>query len=237
MIEEGFVLIAMSEVPDKTSWMPLTCVKDSRKFVCLEKCDKRFQRFLGGDFTMVDYIRDLRNLAVDRLLKKAETEKSAGYKDTDTGDDGHPLKRPRKEVFDDIDSWTTVSIDTSEGVKFINVLCSVNDRYNVWVELSNDNMNLLVMKPASSGARPAAVQQVDVPTVNEAHVTWMASRTCLRTRWYDSKKGRWATRSVKVEHGEDFQSRVDEQARQLEELYLANHTHPPQVRAAALGGA
>ena len=58
-------------------------------------------------------------------------------------------KRPRKEMLDDINKVCVVKVKTAEQpeVHEVRVLASWNPRGKLQIELTNDNLNILLLKP------------------------------------------------------------------------------------------
>ncbi len=230
---EELVFISWQEAPTKTSWTPMTTIKGGKKFVLLDVTDKRFQRYCQNSFAMVDHITFQRNVAVNQLMRKVEIKDEVAASSAA----GPPvLKRARREIYDDIDEWTTVQLDTESGPKFMNVLTAAQARDKLWVELSAENMTLLNAQPASPTSEPEHV----VPNVSEPHVKWIPSRQQLRIVWWDAAAQEEKSKSPTIKQGDDFQERIDQTARELEEQYMAKHSARPRgsrPRRASSGGA
>ena len=101
------------------------------------------------------------------------------------------LSRPRRELIDRIPRVLEISVVTRNGVEAtVNVLPSWREKAVLQIELTNENMDLLLEDP------PAASAPAFTPKISQPDVVWVGCRNHVRCTYWDSKKG----------HGESNQS-------------------------------
>ena len=103
------------------------------------------------------------------------------------------LNRPRRELIDRIPRVLEISVVTRNGVEAtVNVLPSWREKGVLQIELTKENMDLLLEDP------PAASAQF-VPSIIHPDVTWVAGRNHVRCTYWHSKKKTWKIKSKLIE--------------------------------------
>ena len=178
----------------------------------------RCQKFLKKKKGMVNHIIELRNEKVKELMKalpRAE-DPNDNYASSDAA-----TNRPRREMIDQISRVITVDVVTTTGMaSSVNLLPTWREREVLAIELTEENLDLLLEDPPA-GSAPWS------PEINEPDVTWLPRRRELRCQYYDSLKGRRVTKSMQVDFGhcltdEDKQEQVDKVARELQRYFDEN---------------
>ena len=103
---------------------------------------------------------------------------------------GRLQKHPKKELIDKIPKTIEVKVETRNGVQHtVRVVPSWRERSVLQLELTHDNLNLLLEEP-----RPEATPRVFTPRIEEPDVTWVKDRNHVRCTYWNSKKRKWLKR-------------------------------------------
>ena len=206
-------IVEAKRVNDEREVLPV-----ERHFVPVQTGVYRCQKFLKNRKGMVNHIIELRNEKVKELMKalpRAE-DPNDSYASSDAA-----TNRPRREMIDQISNVITVDVVTTTGMaSSVNLLPTWREREVLAIELTEENLDLLLEDPPA-GSAPWS------PEINEPDVTWLPRRRELRCQYYDSLKGRRVTKSMQVDFGhcltdEDKQEQVDKVARELQRYFDEN---------------
>lgn len=132
------------------------------------------------------------------------------------------LTRPRRELIDRIPRVLELSVVTRNGVEAtVNVLPSWREKGVLQIELSKENMDLLLEDPPAASAP-------FTPRLNQPAVSWVGGRNHVRCSYWDSKKKAWKIKSKLIEFDsetdeEQQQEIIDREAEALQEFFVAHH--------------
>ena len=132
------------------------------------------------------------------------------------------MNRPRRELIDRIPRVLELSVVTRNGFEAtVSVLPSWREKGVLQIELTKENMDLLLESPP---AAPAPF----TPKITQPDVTWVRFRNQVRCSYWDSKKRGWRTKSELIEFEPDMaeaqmQSIVDREAAAMQEFFLTRH--------------
>lgn len=143
----------LGECP-KGGWAVNTSQVEGRRFVVVDKLDAKLAKMLGSEWRMVDELTRLRNEATEEAMKATRAAQVVPdpLARLDGGLQQMIAKRPRKEMFDDINNKVlVVKVRTEEGPENheVRILASWNHRCKLQVEMTDDNLNLLLLTPMS----------------------------------------------------------------------------------------
>ena len=130
---------------------------------------------------------------------------------------GRMPTRPKRELIDQIDPVINVEVETKNGVQAtVNVIPSWRDKGALQIELTQENMDLLLEDPPAVSA-PFNPNLEDYP-----NVTWISARSHLRIRWWDSKHQKWRIGSQFVnleEHDGEEENITTQQFENYDDAY------------------
>ena len=178
------------------SWILYPEIVAGKRFIDVYTREYRCRNYLGCRFAMVRCLKRQRDATVNKAMHGLASEEDPNSLETmnSTG----PLGRPRRELVDRIPQVLEISAETRNGVAAtVNVLPTWRERGVLRIELTKENLDLLLEEP------PAASAQ-SVPDVNQPNVTWVAGRNSLRCNYFDSKKKAWRTKSKLMEFDTDM---------------------------------
>ena len=93
------------------------------------------------------------------------------------------LNRPRRELIDRIPRVLEITVVTRSGVEAtVNVLPSWREKCVLQIELTKENMDLLLEEPPAASAP-------FTPTISQTDVVWLSHRNHVRCTYWESKKG------------------------------------------------
>ena len=133
-----------------------------------------------------------------------------------------PITRPRRDLIDRIPKVLEISVGTRNGVEAtVKVLPSWREKGVLQIELTQENMDLLLEDP------PAASAQF-VPSIIHPDVTWVAGRNHVRCQYWNSQKKSWKIKSKLIEfdpHSDTdaMQELVDREAEAMQRFFLDHH--------------
>jgi hypothetical protein len=198
-------------------WIAHVVSRDGKEFIALDKTDTKFGKFVSQNFAMTDAIVKARNRATNMLMKRAE----AAFDPMGEVQEAKALKRPRKEMLDEIDDAIEVAVQVLGGEeRTLLVMTACGLRHKLHIELSEENLLLLREKPACHD--PATFR----PDIQEANVGWMDSRHAVYCRYFDSCDRKWHLKIMKVDLADDMQARVDKMAKVCQSFFDLHHTEP-----------
>ena len=140
--------------------------------------------------------------------------------------------RPKRELIDQIASIIDIEVCTRNGVQAtVSVIPSWRNNKSLQIELSQENMDLLLEEPPDDPApfNPAAAVSARYPNVH-----WVTLRNAVRCTWYDSKKNKptIASRNVEFEPDADNEEKLSvvmAVAKRLQRFYEAHHNHEDNI--------
>ena len=222
-IRREFVVISSDTDPSiKGSWVAKVVDRDGVQFVAPCRSDHKCVKLLSNEFGMVSELKRLRNEKITKIMQDLEREgddMADAEEDAECG--GPRLKRPRKQLVDDISEIIEVDVqDVYEHWHIVKVLRAADERALLYLELTDDNMNLL-----KTGPMPRD-QQVFRPNIDDENIQWVSSRNSLRLGYFDLHSQKWKQKSMKIKYSSDYsemQDLVDKTVRVLQTFYEQHH--------------
>ena len=203
------------------SWVAQPEEIDGRRFVHLMSYDPRCRAFFNYNFDMVNHIKSLRDRKVMELMLASSVQ------DEDPNEPNPVAQttptRPKRELIDLIPKIIDIEVETRTGVQAtVSVISTWKSRMTLQIELSEDNLDLLLEEPP-------AVSAPFIPNLAEfPHTSWVGFRKCVRTSYWDSKQGVWKIKSqiVNFENDdtiEEKEAAVFAAAAALQEFFNRHH--------------
>ena len=160
---------------------------DGVKCITLDKRDNRVSRFLGGDFSMVQYLISQRNIAM--AAKVADEEESDPLQRIASCEVTPPTsKRQRMEVQALADTkWLTVKVGDDD----VRLLGTADSRAMLTVELNTSNLGLLLQSP------PACLNSLQ-PNLKYTHLRWLPNPGFVWGWYHDNTDKQWKRRTRKM---------------------------------------
>ena len=203
----------------RIGWLATVVSRDDKKFISADKADTKFAKFVSQDFDMTDAIICARNRATDVLMRRAEAARDPMSEMAEVA----TLKRSRKEMLDEIDAAIQITVKLASGGEHtLWVLTACSSRHKLCIELTEENVAVLLKSPADADVEPDKAQ----PDVNEANVRWMASRHAVYCRYYDGAAKKWRVKIMRVDGASGGQRGVDKMATVCQSFYDLHHTDP-----------
>ena len=163
------------------SWILAPDVVDGRRFVDIYTRDYRCQKYFDGNYVMVNHIKKIRD------AKAAEAMRGLSHSEEDPTDLNNirpegTLNRPRRELIDRIPRVLEITVVTRNGVEAtVNVLPSWREKGVLQIELTKENMDLLLEDPPAASAP-------FTPKISQTDVVWLSHRNHVRCTYWESKK-------------------------------------------------
>ena len=154
---------------------------------------------MDKNFQMVEHIKNTRNENVHELMLAMTLEDDPNEKHAQT--DG-TVSMPKRELIDRLLKILTIDVATTSMVASVDVLPSWRTKGVLQIEITQPNLDLLLEEPP---AEPAPF----TPTIGPENVYWIASRSMVQCKWWDSKKSKKRFKSILVE----FTSDMEEEAK------------------------
>ena len=197
-------------------WFPTVEERSGRQFMTIVSGEYRFKKFIDNKMDMFDAIVKARSEAVEEALLNKFGESA------DPSMDRSLPNRRRAEMIDEIEDVLHASVQTDDGTNHkIYVLKPATDGSKLSIELTNENVDLLLMKP-----KDAKVTNY-VPSIGYENVKWCGARSSVYCKYYDADKTRTIRKSFPVTPSEDesvYQERVDSMAKLCNDFYQEKHT-------------
>ena len=154
-------------------------------------CKKSYycKKYVGNVFAMVEHMKDLRNKRVHELMVLLSADEDPNQENVHA--DG-TLSMPKRELFDRLPEILTINVTTMSMVATVNVLPAVRSKNVLFMEITQLNLDLLLEEPP-------AVPAPFTPTIRPENVYWIASRSMVQCKWWDSKKSKKRFKSMQVE--------------------------------------
>ena len=214
--------------PLHLAWIVNPEIVEGRRFVEIYANDYRCRTYFQGKFAMVNHIKDIRNQKAVQLMQALAKEEDLN----ETNVAARMPDRPKRELIDQIASIIDIEVCTRNGVQAtVSVIPSWRNNKSLQIELSQENMDLLLEEPPDEPApfNPAAAVSARYPNVH-----WLTHRNAVRCTWYDSKKKKSTTTSNNVEFepdadNEEKLSVVVAVAKRLQRFYEAHHNHEDNI--------
>ena len=171
------------------AWIIKPTVVDGINFGNIYNGNWYCSKYVGGEFAMVDHIRELRNKRVHELMQQLNAEEDPNQ---ETILDGAPLIIPKRELFEQIPKIITVNVKTNSMEVDVKVLADWRKNGVLKLELTNTNLDLLLEQPA---ALPPWT-----PVFDQPDVCWRPSATSVCCLYWDSMKSkyRWKAMGVNI---------------------------------------
>ena len=214
--------------PLHMAWIVKPEIIEGRRFVEIYANDSRCRAYFQKKIAMVNHIKALRDRkAVELMLALAKEEDL-----NETNVAARMPDRPKRELIDQIASIIDIEVCTRNGVQAtVSVIPSWRNNKSLQIELSQENMDLLLEEPPDEPApfNPAAEVAARYPNVH-----WLTHRNAVRCTWYDSKKKKQTTTSRNVEFepdadNEEKLSIVMAVAKRLQKFYEKHHNHEDSI--------
>ena len=197
----------------------------AKPFAAIYTGDYRAQTYFNGHFTMVNQIKKLRDAKSVELMHGLDTEENnPNGSDSNHRPEGS-LRAPKRELIDKIPRVLELEVATSNGWEAtVNVLSSRRGKSVLQIELTNENIDLLLEGPPTESVQFTPT----ICGVNCPDVTWYSPRNHLRCTYWNSKKQTWTIKSKLIEFDanesdEQRQELVDKEANALQAFFVAHH--------------
>jgi hypothetical protein len=215
-IDHEAVLVVGGRLGDTMSkgWLTNVVTEEGGRFVTADKSDGRFSKLINDDFSMVDEVTRLRNLATEAMMMASCSTVSDPMADTM---ETLP-KRPRRELFDDIGKTVVVAVSTASGTCQMRVMASCNPRAKLQFELTDTNINIFVQQPVDDTSEC-------MPTVHEDDVRWLQYRHGVTCRYFDGDK--YKVKTMAVARGPGVQERATQMASVMQSFYKQHNNNEP----------
>ena len=180
--------------------------------------------YVGGDFAMVDYMRDVRNAKVQELMQALSAAADPNEENALT--DG-PLTMPKRELFDSLPEVISINVRTmSSMVAQVNVLPDWRIKGVLKIEITKTNLDLLLEEPSADVAPWT-------PTIGQPDVRWRAHSNTVYCLYWDTRKSRKRLKSKYVDirklTDEDKSVAVNNAAVAIQAFYQAHHDQPANM--------
>jgi len=147
--------------------LEIKMIENKRAFV-VDRRDSRMSRFLGGDFSMVDFIISERNRKVSEQACEGEMLDPMAHQ---TDVPRPSTKRQRLELVNGADTkWVPLLIEAQQ----INVLATWDTRNQLCMESTTENLEMLLMSPSESSV---------FPLMKHVNVHWYAPNSKIWSWW------------------------------------------------------
>ena len=148
-------------------------------FVIVDRKAYKFKAFLGDDWAMVNHLKGIRNAKVAQFMKERL------HKDDILADES------LIGLFDDIDEVITLATQVGGEEKKINVLSDWRDQGQLNIELTAENLELLLLKPDVETSQSAKIVPTSTPGIKfDRHkgVVFASFKKGSKKRKYMSEK-------------------------------------------------
>ena len=209
------------DLPNNNTWVAQPENVEGRRFVHVMSYDGRCRTFFSKNFDMVNHIKSLRDRKVMELMLAASVQ------DEDPNEPNPVAQttptRPKRELIDLIPKIIDIEVETRTGVQAtVSVISTWKSRMTLQIELSEDNLDLLLEEPP-------AVSAPFIPNLAEfPNTRWIGNRNQVRCSYWDSKHGGWKIKSQGVNFQdadtiEEKEAAVSAAASVLEEFFNRHH--------------
>ena len=211
------------------SWVVQPRIINGRRFVEIyAHGGGRAMTYVQHKWDMVKHMKALRDAKTRELMR-------AVLPQTDPNEENPAVTsvsdRPRRELIDQIPPFIDIEVGTRNGIRVtVNVVPSWRQNMALQIELTRENIELLLEDPPAGSAR-------FVPSLAAfPNVSWIGDRNHVRTVWWESKRRIWKITSRRVEIAPDTTNHEAEQlvlaaAADLESFYAAHHNQDDNMRA------
>ena len=137
------------------------------------------------------------------------------------------VSMPKRELIDRLPKILTIDVTTTSMVASVDVLPSWRTKGVLQIEITQPNLDLLLEEPP---AEPALWR----PEIEQQDVYWIASRNQIRCSYWDSKKLKWRSKTMRVEFCSDMDNEakldaVSSAAMELQEFFDMHHDQEGNV--------
>ena len=209
------------DLPNNNTWVAQPEEIEGRRFVHVTSGDGRCRAFFSYNFDMVNHIKSLRDRKVMDLMLASSVQE-------EDPNEPNPVAqttptRPKRELIDLIPKIIDIEVETRTGVQAtVSVISTWKSRMTLQIELSEDNLDLLLEEPPAASA-PFIPNLAEFP-----NTSWVVGRNCVRTSYWDSKQGRWKVESLVVDFEDDDtheekEAQVFAAASVLEDFFNRHH--------------
>ena len=220
------------------TWLVMAVEVQGRRFVDINTRDPRCRTYFQQNFAMVAHIKGLRDRKAKELMQALCQNEDPNEENPRQG---RMPARPKRELIDQIDPVINVEVETKNGVQAtVNVIPSWRDKGALQIELTQENMDLLLEDPPAVSAPFNPKYLEDYP-----NVSWISARNHLRITWWDSKKKTWRIASHPVALEDHVGGEVSEEEKEgavcqaaafLQQQYEKNHNVEDNIPCDDSGG-
>ena len=204
----------------QNSWVVEPVTVDGRRFVEICAQDARCKLYFQQNFAMVKYIKQVRDRKVFELMLSVLPQ-------SDPNEDNPVVTsvsdRARRELINQIPKTIDIEVDTRNRIRArVTVVASWPENGALQIELTRENMELLLEEPPAGSARFLPILAL------YPNVKWVPAGSLVRTIWWDSEQRMWNFTSLKVEFEPDTTNDAAEKlvwaaAEELEQYRGAHH--------------
>ena len=205
------------------AWILKPDVVDGSIFVDIYTAEYRCKVCLNNNFAVVERLKKLRDAKAAELMRAVLAEDDPN----DTNNcPTERLNRPKRELIDKIPPCIEVEVATRNGVEAtVKVLPSWRERQVLQIELSQENLDLLLEEPR------AAVSASFAPTISQPDVVWVNGRNHVRCTYWCKRQKRWRIKSRPIEFDQHLnesekQEVVTREAEEMQRFFLEHHSDP-----------
>ena len=203
------------------AWLPELKEVEGVHFLKVDRCDRRFYKYVDGNFSMLDEILKKRN-------EEVQLRMDAACRDEDpmADDEATPQKRPRRTLADELPSMISVAVTSEQsGNHSVRVLSDWYKCSKLFIELTQVSIKLLLEEPQADDDR-------FTPIIREMNVKWAPSNRLLYTRI--QIEGKWKTKSKRISARDPdrMQAQVVKHAKRLQQW----HDHRGESAEDAVSG-
>ena len=203
------------------SWIVVPEVVEGHEFVDIYTSDYKCKKYLDGHYSMINHIKKIRDFETAEAMRNLAAEDDPNDM---SPSDGSLPNRPRRELIDLIPRILELSVETRSGVvAVVKVLPSWRGKGVLQIELTRENMDLLLEDPPAASAPPPFT-----PTITQPDVIWITGRNHVRCTYWHSKKNAWKIKSKLIDfdptiEADAMQEIVDREAGLMQDFFLAHH--------------
>ena len=203
------------------AWLVKPETIEGRSFVDISAQDARCRRYFGHNFAMVTHIKTLRDRKVLELMRALAKDEDPN--ETNAGGKAKLPDRPKRELIDKLPQIIDIDVVTNNGIQAtVSVIPSWRDKGALQIELTEENMDLMLEAPPAESAR------FNPNLAGFPQARWVAKRGHVRCSYWDSKREMIKMHSQKVEFApddtpEEKESLVHAAAAAVQEFYNTHH--------------
>ena len=152
------------------AWVANPEIVEDRRFVEIYAADPRCRTYFQKKIAMVNHIKALRDRKAVQLMQALATEEDLN----ETNVAARMPDRPKRELIDQIASIIDIEVCTRNGVQAtVSVIPSWRNKKALQIELTQENMDLLLQEPPDE---PAPFNPAAAVSARYANVHWVSLR-------------------------------------------------------------